>query len=380
MPLGRTGWNSTYGSKNHQQRFSHFRRRKLPCQAIGRLDTQVSETPFVGLSPLLYTARQGLLAVSTVLRSLGRPPSTSTGRDRVAGLLEILTGPDQGKTFPLESELLHIGRGADNGVVLSDPSLGDFHVSLSQQAGRLSLYANEANQIMVGGTLVPGQQWVPVPADAKIHLGGQTEVRVTERPQAMAAAPATAEAIAPASGERRRAPRKESKRQVAKPITGRTGEIAVQMGADGKFPELALATGTGPTKPALKAKESNPALLFTILAGSCLSSAGLLLIDFETSQVTSSQDQSTARSQLVEFYGSDSAILEPYQRLLRQASVESSQGHRSAERQLLKQVLGLLNSVDAADPANLNGLTGKQTKRGKRSDQELRELLQSLLD
>ena len=106
----------------------------------------------------------------------------------------------------------------------------------------------------------------------------------------------------------------------------------------------------------------------------------LLLIDFETSQVTSSQDQSTARSQLVEFYGSDSAILEPYQRLLRQASVESSQGHRSAERQLLKQVLGLLNSVDAADPANLNGLTGKQTKRGKRSDQELRELLQSLLD
>ena len=87
-------------------------------------------------------------------------------------LLEILTGPDQGKTFPLESELLHIGRGADNGIVLTDPQLGDFHASVSQQEGRLSLYANEAHQIRISGTLVPGQEWVAVPTDVAGDGGG----------------------------------------------------------------------------------------------------------------------------------------------------------------------------------------------------------------
>ena len=53
---------------------------------------------------------------------------------------------------------------------------------------------------------------------------------------------------------------------------------------------------------------------------------------------------------------------------------------RAAERQLLKQVLALLNSVDAAAPENLNGLTGRQTGRGKASDQELRDLLKQVLN
>ncbi len=302
-------------------------------------------------------------------------------------LLEILTGPDQGKTFPLESELLHIGRGSDNGIILTDPLIGDFHASVSQQQGRLSLYANEANQIQVAGTLVPGQQWVPVPTDAKIHLGGQTEVRVVESAKAAVSgtAPAASTAVpstaVPPAAERRRAPaKKESKRQVARPITTRGGEAAVQMGADGKFPELALAAGTELKKTAGKPKEANPALLFTILAASCLSSAGLLLIDFETSTVSSSQDQAFTRSQLAAFYGTDSAQLEQYQKLLRRASVESSKGNRSAERQLLKQVLALLNSVDASAPENLNGLTGRQFGHGKESDQRLKELLQQILD
>ena len=65
----------------------------------------------------------------------------------------------------------------------------------------------------------------------------------------------------------------------------------MQMGADGKFPELALAAGTGPSKPHCKPREANPALLFTILAASCLSSAGLLLFDFESSTASTSQDQ-----------------------------------------------------------------------------------------
>lgn len=294
-------------------------------------------------------------------------------------LLEILTGPDQGKSFPLESELLHIGRGADNGIVLTDPQLGDFHASVSQQQGRLSLYANESNQIRVGESLAPGQQWVAVPADARIHLGGQTTVRIVDSAQLLSpVVPPRASEVTP-NADRRRAPRKESKRQTARPITTRSGEAAVQLGADGKFPALSLAAGTGPQKPTDQPRESNPALLFTILAASCLSSSGLLLIDFETSRAISNQEQATARSELAAFYGTDSAQLEPYQQLLRRASVEYWQGNRGTERRLLKQVLGLLNSVDAAAPENLNGLTGRQTGRGKSSDQKLRELLQDVL-
>lgn len=294
--------------------------------------------------------------------------------------LQITTGPDQGKTFPLESELLHIGRGDDNGVVLSDPSLGDFHASISQQDGQLSLYANEANQIRVGKVLIPGQQWVSVSVGATVHLGGQTEMRFVPGDDPATLAPsAPNETAAPTTG-RRRTPRKESKREVARPITSRTAEVAVAFGAGLRFPEFSLATGNTPAKPTDKPKESNPALLFTILAASCLSSAGLLLVDFEPSTVTPSQDQAAARWKLAAFYGTDSAQLEPYQKLLRQASVEHSQGNRLTERQLLKQVLGLLNSVDASAPENLNGLTGRQRGRGKASDKELHDLLQQVLN
>ena len=294
--------------------------------------------------------------------------------------LEILSGPDQGKQFPLESELLHLGRGSDNGVVLSDPELGDFHASMSVQSGQLSLYANEANRIRVSGSPIPGQQWVSIPPGAKIHLGGQTEVCcVTVSSRDVTSNGGTSETVVPTS-EKRRPVRKESKRQVARPISGRSGEAVVQLGADGKFPQLSLAAGTGPKRRAEKPKETNPALLFTILAASSLSSAALLLVDFETASAVSSSDQEFARSRLPAFYGKDSANLEPYQKLLRRAAVEHSQGNRAAERQLLRQVLGLLHSVDASAPENLNGLTGRQTGRGKSSDGELEEIIQQVLE
>lgn len=298
----------------------------------------------------------------------------------MAMFLEILSGPDQGKQFPLESELLHLGRGSDNGVVLNDPELGDFHASMSVQSGQLSLYANEANRIRVSGSPIPGQQWVSIPPGAKIHLGGQTEVCcVTVSSRDVTSNGGTSETVVPTS-EKRRPVRKESKRQVARPISGRSGEAVVQLGADGKFPQLSLAAGSGPKRRAEKPKETNPALLFTILAASSLSSAALLLVEFETASAVSSSDQEFARSRLPAFYGKDSANLEPYQKLLRRAAVEHSQGNRAAERQLLRQVLGLLHSVDASAPENLNGLTGRQTGRGKSSDGELEEIIQQVLE
>lgn len=288
-------------------------------------------------------------------------------------VLEVLSGPDQGKQFPLSGELLHIGTASDNNIVLSDPALGEFHASLSVQGGKFSLYANQAEEIAIGESKLPRQEWVTVSADTTIRLGGSTEVRLAS-PAGEATPPAT-----PAAPERRKTARKESKRQVAKLITNRGAEATVQLGTDGRYPELALASVAAPTKTDSKPKESNPVLLFTVMAASCLSSVGLLLVDFDSPAVHSSEDKAFARSELASFYGTDSSALEPYQKLLRQAAVEYSQGDKDAERALLRQVLNLLKAVDAKDPQNLNGLTGKQTGKGKASDEKLRKLLETIL-
>ena len=290
-------------------------------------------------------------------------------------VLEVLSGPDQGKQFPLSGELLHIGTASDNNIVLSDPGLGEFHASLSVQGGKFSLYANEAEEIAIGESRLPRQAWVTVSADTTIRLGGSTEVRLTS-----SAGETTPSATPPpAAPERRKGPRKESKRQVAKLITNRGPEATVQLGTDGRYPELALATVAAPTKADSKPKESNPVLLFTVLAASCLSSVGLILVDFDSPAVHSSEDKAFARSELASFYGTDSSALEPYQTLLRQAAVKYSQGDKDTERVLLRQVLNLLKAVDAKDPENLNGLTGKQTGKGKASDDKLRKLLETVL-
>jgi hypothetical protein len=288
-------------------------------------------------------------------------------------VLEVLSGLDQGKRFPLAGELLHIGTGRDNGIVLSDPALGEFHASLSVQGNQISLYANETQEITVGDARLPRQQWVPVSIDTSIQLGGSTEIRfVTVQDE-------TTPPAAPSSPERKKPARKESKRQVAKLITNRGTEATVQLGSDGRYPELALASVAAPTRSDSKPKESNPVLLFTVLAASCLTSVGLMLADFDTAPISSTENRVFARSELASFYGTDSSALEPYQKLLRQAAVKYSQGDYDSERALLRQVLSLLKAVDAKDPENLNGLTGKQTGKGKASDEKLRRLLETVL-
>lgn len=291
----------------------------------------------------------------------------------MSAILEVLTGPDQGKRFPLDVELVHIGTGAENHVSLSDPQLGEFHASLSVRGSQLSLYANESLDVQVGETRLPKQQWIPIPATTAIRLGGTTEVRI------VAVEPALSNSAPVASAERRKPARKESKRQVARLITNRTTEAAVQLGTDGRYPELSLAHVAAPVKQDATPRESNPVLLLTVLAASCLSSIALVLTDFEGGTSPRGFDPLEARSQLTEFYGKDSAALEPYQKFLREASIDHSQGELKSERQRLMKVLDLLKAVDAKDPDNLNGLTGKQTGRGKASDQKLRALIETIL-
>ena len=114
------------------------------------------------------------------------------------------------------------------------------------------------------------------------------------------------------------------------------------------------------------------------VAASALLSVFLMLWSPDTG-APSTQSARSARESLTEFYGKDGADLEPYQKLLRQASIERSQGRFKEERRLYLRVLDLLNSWDASNARNLNGLTGKQTGRGKNSDRDLQKHLETLV-
>ena len=119
-------------------------------------------------------------------------------------------------------------------------------------------------------------------------------------------------------------------------------------------------------------------LAVTAVIASAVLSVALMLWSPDSGSPTTHSTRS-AREALTQFYGKDGADLEPYQKLLRQAAVEHSQGRTREERRLYLRTLDLLNSSDATSPRNLNGLTGRQSGRGKNSDRELRELLETLV-
>jgi hypothetical protein len=156
------------------------------------------------------------------------------------------------------------------------------------------------------------------------------------------------------------------------------GTPLVQLGADGRLPEFHLSD-----TPVTESEQSNdssvrPWLALTAVAVSALLSVFLMLWTPNTG-APSTQSAREAREGLTAFYGKDGADLEPYQKLLRQAALERSQGRFNEERRLYIRVLDLLNSWDASNARNLHGLTGKQTGRGKNGDRDLQKLLEALV-
>jgi hypothetical protein len=333
--------------------------------------------------------------------------------DAVAAQLAILSGPDAGKRFGLTEELVHIGRAEDNQIVLSDPELAEHQASLASRNGRYALYVPPGQRVEVEGTPVPPEKWVWLPETANLRFGTSTVCRfetaayagqngsgraglgttVTVPSVAPAAAPpplptasgTPPEEATPARGEGGKPPTAAGKRRktparkpaVAKFITDQPGEPLVRLGEDGQLPVLALADAAD-KPPSERPSEKNPLLLYAVLACSFVLSLGMLLLEPETSTVSSSA-RSEAREKLKEFYGRDGSKLEPYQIALRRGLLEYSRGNLAGERQEYRRVLLMLHAADIADPANLNGLTGRHTGRGRASDEELRQLLETLL-
>ncbi len=324
----------------------------------------------------------------------------------------VTAGPDQGRSFPLTEELIHIGRAAENQVVLSEKSLEDHQFSLVLRNGRFAVFSPLADALSVDGNAVPAERWVWVPDAAVIHCGYETSM-VLKTPGVAASLSGELTPPVPGgssefpvhkvstegssasvvrrsrSGARRNGPgtersRRSSRRDatessVARFITDQPGEPLVRLGADGHLPELQLeefatADPAQKTEPA----DSNPLVLYGLLACSVVLSLGLLLLE-PTGSGTSAGDTQAARHVLEQHYGDADDELAPYQILLRQALVAHSRGDRREEQQMYRQVLRLLNSADVTDRSNLNGLTGHVTRRGRASDDELRESLQTLL-
>ncbi len=316
----------------------------------------------------------------------------------VVAQIRISAGPDEGKTFDLTAEMIHVGRGEDNEIILTDPAIAEHQASLVSRNGRYALYAHLDESVTVDGNPVPAEKWVWLPAHAVIRLSEQTvlefhhpepstsesvaekEPAATEKGNAHGEGKARSSAgvrkSRPAGNSRKR--RSKRKANVARFITDREGDPLVKLGEDGQLPELSLREAAQHQKQDQAPKEKNPLLLYGVLVCSFVTSLGMLLLEPAGSTV-SSETRDKARQQLTEYFGAEGEKFEPYQIVLRRALVEHSQGDFAEERRAYRKVLQMLNAADIRDPANLNGLTGEQTGRGRASDEDLRKLLETLL-
>ena len=330
--------------------------------------------------------------------------------DAVSARLVVTAGPDVGKSFGLNAEMVHLGTADDNQIVLSDDSLAEHQASIASRNGRFAIYVPPGQMVEIEGNAIPTEKWVWLPAAATLRMGTATSCRFEASAQsgvasggstgatttAMPTVPAPdpkssdrpdpetpAEERTPTGTEvRKRGARKKKgagrKSKVARFITDQPGEPLVRLGEDGQLPELALSEA-GVKEKSDEPKEKNPLVLYGVLTCSLVLSLGMLLLEPPAPGSTSSKQKAAAREELKDYFGEDGAQLEPYQQELRQALVEAARGDYRDERRHYRRVLQMLNAADIRDPANLNGLTGRDTGRGRNSDEELREHLQTLL-
>lgn len=313
--------------------------------------------------------------------------------------ITVTTGPDEGQTFALSDELVHIGRGADNQIVLTDPALNEHQASIVRRNGRYAIYAPLVDTVEVEGNAIPAERWVWLPDCATIRLGEGTVFQLTrgttgngrkgeperksEPEEVSTPTPTrrTAKFKSPPKGNGRTRKPKEAKKKshVARFVSDRSGESLVKLGEDGQLPALELAeiSEDRPRERREKPQSSNPLLLYAILGFSFVSSLSLLLLN-PGGGSESASNKSDARAVVRKFLGESEDDFEPYQVLLRQALIDHSQGDTRSEQRHYRTVLRMLNSADILHD-DLNGLTGRQTGRGTAGDDELRKALQTLL-
>ena len=168
--------------------------------------------------------------------------------------------------------------------------------------------------------------------------------------------------------------------QAAKFISGDATATRIDLGADGKLPELKLDAAKEMDDEAEKSKTSNPWIVIGLLGFSVLASVVMLFFEPGASK-TQSTTKAEARAFIQSYYLSKDSRDEPYQQRLRKALLAHNQGNAEEERQLYRDVLDMLHS-ESVQRTN-KGLTGTKAGDpppvGNANDQHLESLLSALL-
>ena len=155
--------------------------------------------------------------------------------------ITVTRGPARGEFFELSEELVHIGRGEGNQLVLADNDLAEHQVSIAFRNGRYAIFSLLPDSVSIDGSRIPSERWVWLPETAEISLGNRTGLRFSRNGAPVNednSEEATDTATSTTAREGKRSRRR--KRQVARIITDSSGEARVQLGEDGQLPELAL--------------------------------------------------------------------------------------------------------------------------------------------
>lgn len=304
---------------------------------------------------------------------------SGTAANHATARLVVTHGPDRGMWFNIGEELSHVGRGRENSVILSDPAVAEHQLSIVYRNGRYALYTPLEKSVEIDGSMIPHARWVWLPESAKIRLSDKTTLQFTvgadggttssERPGAEQSNGSPT--AAPRKGDGAAGKKSKKKEQtVARFITDKPGEALVTLGEDGNLPELNLVEGAERAASRQEKKESNPLVIYGLVAMSLIVSVVLVLVDSEGGG-SSTSDKTRARAEIREFYGADEGNLLPWQRTLREARLAASRGDRGAERRAYRRVLDQLNSEDIS---RFTGLTGSPEQ-----DDKLRRLIGTLL-
>jgi predicted component of type VI protein secretion system len=328
--------------------------------------------------------------------------------------ITISSGPDRGREFPVDEELINIGRGEGNEIRLSDDGIPEHQATIVRRNGRYAICATEEQSVEVDGSLIPRQRWVWLPEAARVRVSPRSVLlfrvletaepdppagRAEPRELSTPAAPSAAARPAPAapvhlkpplpvpgpSAKRSRGEAALSKRpdrvqrQVARFITDAPGEPLVRLGEDGHLPELALAEGSTRPRRASERAQGSPAAVYAAVACSVLLSLILLLVP-EGGSGPSVREQATARLEIEQFYERRGGELEVWQRLLREARLAQGRGDSDAARRNLRRVLEMLNSEEFLQPGAPTVGALPSLTDDRKTDQRLRELIAVLLE
>lgn len=315
--------------------------------------------------------------------------------------ITVTTGPDRGHLLELIEESVQIGASPENSMVLHDPLLAQRQLCITRRGGRHAILVSGTDEVEVDGTRIPPDRWVWLPQTASVQVTRRTTfefislVAVTEsdyeaapldegasgRTVATTASGTKTAPAQPATGKRNANGKGDTrsgvkpKPAVARFITDQAGDPLVKLGADGHLPDLALQDGTHvvPQK-APPDKQSSNLTLIAVFGISVGMSLLMLFLDLEGPSSTVQQIQ-TARKAIAIFYGSESAPLEPYQKLLRRANWAHSQGDHQTERTYLREVLKLLRAENKNSITGLTRLPPEVSQRvNELSNAELRTL------